>query len=52
MSASTRKHSDDIAYPSSIAFLLIHVSCLAAVWTGVTWRAVALALMLYVLRVW
>lgn len=51
MRASTREHSDDIAYPSSAAFLLVHVGCLAAVWTGVTWRAVALALMLYVLRI-
>jgi len=42
---------DDIAYPSSIGFLLIHLGCLAAVWTGVTWRAAALALMLYVLRI-
>ncbi len=52
MRAGTREHSgDDIAYPSSIGFLLIHVGCLAAVWTGVTWRAVALALILYVLRI-
>ena len=50
MSASTREHGDDIAYPSSIAFLLIHLSCLAAIWTGITWRAVALALALYMLR--
>jgi stearoyl-CoA desaturase (delta-9 desaturase) len=46
-----RGHSDDIAYPSSVGFLLIHVGCLAAVWTGVTWRGVALALMLYLLRI-
>jgi len=51
MSASTRQHGDDIAYPSSIAFLLIHLSCLAAIWTGITWRAVALALALYMLRI-
>ena len=44
------RHPDDIAYPSSIGFLLIHVGCLAAVWTGVTWRAVALSAMLYLLR--
>ena len=51
MRASTRGHSDDIAYPSSIGFLLIHLGCLAAIWTGVTWRAVVLALILYVLRI-
>jgi stearoyl-CoA desaturase (delta-9 desaturase) len=51
MRASTQEHGDDIAYPSSIAFLLIHLSCLAAIWTGITWRAAALALLLYVLRI-
>ncbi|HTW71395.1 MAG TPA: acyl-CoA desaturase [Acetobacteraceae bacterium] len=44
-------HDDDIAYPSSIGFLLVHVGCLAVVWTGLTWRAVALAAALYVLRI-
>jgi stearoyl-CoA desaturase (delta-9 desaturase) len=51
MSADTRGHSDGISYFSSIGFVLIHVGCLAAVWTGVTWPAVALAIMLYVLRI-
>jgi stearoyl-CoA desaturase (delta-9 desaturase) len=51
MRADTQEHRDDIAYPSSIGFLLIHVGCLAALWTGVTWRAVALAMVLYVLRI-
>jgi stearoyl-CoA desaturase (delta-9 desaturase) len=44
-------HHDDIAYPSSFGFLMIHVGCLAAVWTGVSWPAVALAMALYVLRI-
>ena len=35
MRARTREHSDDIAYPSSVGFLLIHLGCLAAIWTGV-----------------
>jgi stearoyl-CoA desaturase (delta-9 desaturase) len=51
MRRSTRQHSDDIAYPSAIGFLLVHVSCFATIWTGMTWRAVALALCLYVLRI-
>ncbi len=51
MRLGTQGHDDDIAYPSSIGFLLIHLGCFAAVWTGVTWRAVAVALMLYVLRI-
>jgi stearoyl-CoA desaturase (delta-9 desaturase) len=51
MRMATREHHDDISYPSSIGFLLIHLGCLGAIWTGVTWRAVALALFLYVLRI-
>jgi stearoyl-CoA desaturase (Delta-9 desaturase) len=51
MRASTREPSDDIAYPSSVGFLLIHVGCLAAVWTGVTPRAAVLAVVLYVVRI-
>ncbi len=51
MREGTQEHHDDIAYPSSIGFLLIHVGCLGAVWTGLTWRAVALAIALYVLRI-
>ena len=42
---------DDIAYPSSIGFLLVHLGCLAVVWTGMTWRAAALGSALYVLRI-
>ena len=42
---------DDIAYPSSIGLLLVHLGCLAVVWTGVTWRAVALGLALYALHI-
>jgi stearoyl-CoA desaturase (delta-9 desaturase) len=51
MCASTREQGDDIAYPSCFGFLMIHIGCLAAVWTGVTWNVVALALLLYVLRI-
>ena len=39
MTTGTHHHSDDIAYPSSIGFVLIHLGCFAAFWTGVTWRA-------------
>jgi stearoyl-CoA desaturase (delta-9 desaturase) len=44
-------HGDDIAYPSSLGFLLVHLGCFAALWTGFTWRAAALALVLYVIRI-
>ncbi|HTI82265.1 MAG TPA: acyl-CoA desaturase [Acetobacteraceae bacterium] len=51
MRSGTQGHHDDISYPSSIGFLLIHVGCFAAVWTGVPWSAVALAVVLYGLRI-
>lgn len=51
MTPGAKQHSDDIAYPSSIGFLLIHVGCFAALWTGLTWRALALAIVLYVVRI-
>jgi stearoyl-CoA desaturase (Delta-9 desaturase) len=47
----TKAQSDDIAYPSSIVFVLIHIGCFAALWTGVTWRAVLLAIALYFVRI-
>lgn len=40
----------DILYPSAIPFLLVHVGCLAAIWTGITWQAIALCGSLYWLR--
>ena len=42
-------HSD-IVYPSAIPFVLVHLACFAAIWTGVTWQAVALCVALYWLR--
>jgi stearoyl-CoA desaturase (Delta-9 desaturase) len=41
---------DDILYPDAIPFVLVHLACLAAIWTGVTWQAVALGVGLYWLR--
>ena len=41
---------DDIIYPSTIPFVLVHLACFAAIWTGVTWQAVALGVGLYWLR--
>jgi stearoyl-CoA desaturase (Delta-9 desaturase) len=43
--------SDDIAYPSSFGFVLIHVGALAAFWTGLTSRALLLAIVLYLVRI-
>jgi stearoyl-CoA desaturase (delta-9 desaturase) len=51
MTQGSHEHSDDIAYPSSIGFVLIHVGCFAAIWTGLTGRAVVLAVVLYLVRI-
>jgi stearoyl-CoA desaturase (Delta-9 desaturase) len=41
---------DDIIYPSALPFLLVHLSALAAIWTGVSLGMVLLCLGLYVVR--
>ncbi len=41
---------DDIVYPDAIPFALVHLACVAAIWTGVTWKAVAIGVVLYVVR--
>ncbi|MEA2756212.1 MAG: hypothetical protein QOJ54_2501 [Aliidongia sp.] len=44
-----REH-DDIVYPSAIPFILFHIGCFAAIWSGVTLQAVAIGLTFYGLR--
>ncbi|HLT03282.1 MAG TPA: acyl-CoA desaturase [Geminicoccaceae bacterium] len=44
-------HADDIVYPAAVPFLLVHLACLAALWTGVTAEALVLCAALYVLRI-
>ena len=41
----------DIVYPSAIPFVLVHLACVAAIWTGITWQAVAIGIALYWLRI-
>jgi stearoyl-CoA desaturase (delta-9 desaturase) len=41
----------DIIYPSAIPFALVHLACVAAIWTGITWQAVAIGMGLYWLRI-
>jgi len=41
---------DDIVYPSALPFALIHLGCVTAIWTGITWRAVLICIALYVIR--
>jgi stearoyl-CoA desaturase (delta-9 desaturase) len=48
---STAVDRDDIVYPSTIPFVLAHLACIAAVWTGVTWQALAICVTLYWLRI-
>ncbi len=48
--SSADAHSD-IVYPSAGPFILVHLVCLAAIWTGVTTEAVVLGIALYWLRI-
>jgi stearoyl-CoA desaturase (delta-9 desaturase) len=41
---------DDIIHPKPIPFILAHLACLGALWTGVSWQMVLLATVLYVVR--
>ena len=43
---------EDIVYPATIPFIVVHVVCLAAIWTGVTAEALVVALVLYLVRMW
>jgi stearoyl-CoA desaturase (delta-9 desaturase) len=38
-------------YPSATPFVLVHLVCLAAYWTGITWEAVAICVGLYWVRI-
>ncbi len=40
----------DIVYPAAIPFLIVHLGCFAAIWSGVTPRALVLCGVLYGLR--
>ena len=51
MTPDTGGDHDDIIYPSTIPFILLHFACLAAIWTGVTWQALAICIALYWLRI-
>ena len=42
---------DDILYPTTISFVLVHLACLGVLWTGVTWQAAAIGVALYWLRI-
>jgi stearoyl-CoA desaturase (delta-9 desaturase) len=41
----------DIMYPSTVPFILVHLACLGAIWTGVTSTALIIGVALYWLRI-
>ena len=47
----TEHAHDDIIYPSAIPFVLVHLACLAVIWSGITWQAVVIGVVLYWLRI-
>lgn len=42
---------DDIVYPSALPFILVHLACFGAIWSGVTREAIAIGAALYWLRI-
>ena len=50
MHATPPSDHDDIIYPGTLPFVLAHLACFGAIWTGVPAGAVALAAGLYVVR--
>jgi len=51
MSPDTGRGHNDIMYPSAIPFIFFHLASFAAIWSGITWQAVALCAALYWLRI-
>jgi stearoyl-CoA desaturase (delta-9 desaturase) len=51
VSAPPAASGKDISYVGAIPFILVHVACLGAIWTGVTWEAAALGIGLFWLRI-
>jgi stearoyl-CoA desaturase (Delta-9 desaturase) len=49
--AAEASATSDIMYPSAIPFVLAHLACLGAIWTGVTLDAAAIGVGLYWLRI-
>ena len=41
---------DDIIYPAAIPFILVHLACLAAIWSGVTTGAIVTCIAVYIVR--
>ena len=41
---------EDIIYPSAIPFVVVHLLCFAAIWSGVTWVSLTICIVLYWIR--
>ena len=50
MSSTAAEFHDDIIYPNTAAFIVVHLLPFAAIWSGVTTASVVLAVSLYVIR--
>jgi len=48
--SSAAASDQDIIYPAAIPFVVAHLACFAAIWTGVTLQALAIGLVLYWVR--
>lgn len=44
---SIRLDHNDILYPDLVPFLAVHAGCVAAIWSGLTWQAIAMCAVLY-----
>jgi stearoyl-CoA desaturase (delta-9 desaturase) len=42
---------EDIMYPSSTAFILVHLACFGALWSGITLQALVMCVVLYWARI-
>ncbi|MDT8341549.1 MAG: fatty acid desaturase [Longimicrobiales bacterium] len=43
---------DDIIYPATLPFVLVHLAVFGAIWTGVSAAALQVAVVLYLVRMW
>jgi len=50
LSSTATEFHDDIIYPNTAAFIIVHLAPLAAIWTGVSTTSVILAISLYFVR--
>jgi stearoyl-CoA desaturase (delta-9 desaturase) len=49
--SGTPLSEEDVVYPSAVPFVAIHLACIGAIWSGVTWEALTICVALYWLRI-